>query len=331
MVSLLACAATDGAVHESVGHETGFVDTPPAVFHGDLMFDDSAIATDLSIFCEEYGSIDGSVWVGDTAWPDLAGLECLTEVGGDFHIERNQNMTSLAGLNQLRAVGGLLVIKENQALNLESSLDALEQAGGIYLAELPTTSHLGGWPALTMVSGNIELLDLPVLDGLVGITHVGGDVVVRRSSAKTFESLNSVVSAGSITFMDNAVLEQLDGLSSLTDVDGGVNLFDTSLAAFGGLGKLERVGSLNLSFSESAGVDGFAAVRDVRGDLDLVYNAQLVQLGGLSGVEHILGTLRIFGNDKLPSEEISTLVAAIGEANIEGGVETTESCVAPCF
>lgn len=326
---LLLAGCVVGTIDGATGTESGDVRSP-AAFVGHWMLDGESTAADLAEFCTTYDRIDGSLSLGETDFTSLDGLECLTSVTGTVRIERNPGLLSIGALEGLTEISDYLVIEDNESLDLTETPAALASVGGLYLSRLPATETLGAWASLTTVEQNVELLDLPVLDGLDGITAVGGDIAIRRSTATTFSALSSVQTAGSLAFADNVALSKLAGLTSLAAVSGIVSLSDPKLEDLSGLNTLSDVGRLHLLYVATENLDAFSSLRRVGGDLELIYNPALRDLQGLGGVERIEGALRVVGNSSLNPSEVTTLVEAIGAENILGGVVTDGSCVAPC-
>ena len=118
---LAACApeGTDPAVDEA--DACAAVTT---VCEGDYTLDGTAGFVNVSDCAEITGDV-----VIQTPGEDLAGLECLTIIGGTLTIQHSDSLRTLTGLSGLAAVGEAIDIIDNDALVDTGSFPALTTIG----------------------------------------------------------------------------------------------------------------------------------------------------------------------------------------------------------
>lgn len=186
----------------------------------------------------------------------LAGLDSLTNIGGDLRIEYNSNLENLEGLQNLNAVGQSLIIKSNDSLKNLHGLSGLNSVG-VYL--------------------EVTFNDvLEVLDGLNQLTSVGSGITIQfNSSLKTFDAMANLTTIGDdLRFSSNKQLQRIDGLESLTELTGELTVFSNdSLASIAGFENLAYIEDLNISNNEALrNLDEIAGIINIDGDLTLKGN-----------------------------------------------------------
>jgi hypothetical protein len=189
----------------------------------------------------------------------------------------------------------------------------------------PDCTHLAG-----NVSINGHLIDN--LDGLAGITSIGGDLVIgSRFSAINFycdlNGLNNLVTiGGNLEILNNGSLNRLTGLERLSVVKGNL-VIENNIALHNllALGNLSQVGGdilisrnpllqdlkglegltevngdmlINLN-PELQSLEGLVNINRIDGDLDILFNETLARLTGLESLAFIGDTLKISGNPAL--------------------------------
>ena len=143
----------------------------------------------------------------------------------------------------------------------------------------------------------VEESNLVSLEGLNGLTHIGGGLsILRNESLTSLEGLNNLIRIeGGLSIRGNESLMSLEGLNNLTHV--GVTLLinnNDALTSLEGLNNLTRVGN----------------------SLSIYSNPSLTSLEGLNNLTHVEGNnLRITGNPVLPTRSAQ----AFADRLITGG------------
>jgi len=158
---------------------------------------------------------------------------------------------------------------------------------------------------------------VPSLAGLEGLTTIGGDLVIRRTSVLAdvlgLQGLRQV--GGRLDISSNAALASLDGLQGISDVDalvvfddhaltdisglcslghvgGGVTLFGTALRSLSGLDALAQIdGSLTIGFNNLESMTGLGGLTRVEGTVAFLESG-LTSLAGLEHLSHA-GTITV--------------------------------------
>ena len=138
--------------------------------------------------------------------------------------------------------------------------------------------------------------DIWNLDGLAGLTAVGGYLIIRNNDA----------------------LASLAGLGGLTSVGGGLTIgYNDALTDLTGLGGLTSLGGhLFIDYNEAlTDLTGLGGVTSVGGPLFIEYNDTLTDLSGLGGIASVGGALIISTN------------AALTDLTGLGGITSVEALV----
>lgn len=149
--------------------------------------------------------------------------------------------------------------------------------------------------AYQQVTGTVYILgnDIQNLDGLAGLTQIGGGLFVAN----------------------NPMLTNVDGLADLSQIDGALSITNNaSLLNLDGLSALEMVGG-NVEISNNVSllnVDGLASLKQVTGKLDISWNAQLAELNGFPMLTSVGEKLLISNNAALLSIDGFTNLQTIG-------------------
>ncbi len=184
-VDLYADRSISAEVLERVGGDVDFmdlVDPDPLSFPALTV-----VAGDLSV-----GEFN---WHNDNDLKDLTGLSALTTVGGSLLISGNNLLESLAGLEQLASVGGDLILRYNHNLADISALSKLTEIPG----ELMVGKKVGPTIYSFTVRGESDVISL---DGLQGITSVGGDVTLADMELSDLAGLRNLEEIGGDLWME---------------------------------------------------------------------------------------------------------------------------------
>ena len=163
--------------------------------------------------------------------PDLNGLSGLSTLGRNLTIKFNDNLNQIDALRNVRAVPGDLELNYNPSLEHLNGLISLTRVGGKFwlvsnyrlgdIAGLRNLSSVGldkSWDPSDYYSGlhiayNADLLT--DLEGLTGLTQVGGNLVIRSNWA--LRNLDGLVSLASISndlyIINNSTLSDCNGLA----------------------------------------------------------------------------------------------------------------------
>ncbi len=121
---------------------------PTQVFDGDVTITDAASV----LAAAAYTRITGDLTVDSgSALLDLTGLECLTEVGGNFHASFVAGMTSLEGLQNLTRIGGQIGIYDNSVLASFDGLRGLQRVVDLSSVDLSFNGYVPCQEAVDLV------------------------------------------------------------------------------------------------------------------------------------------------------------------------------------
>jgi len=169
-----------------------------------------------------------------------------------------------------------------------------------------------------IISGNlrIEGPNITDLDGLSGLTSIGGDMLIFSNYALTnIDGLSNLTTiGGKLNIWHNLELTNIDGLSGLSLVGGDLEIENNNeLENLDGLSSLTSVGYLmvindNASLSNIDGLSSLTSVdRVMISDNDVLEN-----LDGLSSLTSLSSTLRIARNSSLTSVDGLSALTTIG-------------------
>ena len=252
---------------------------------------------DVDNFQSTYGgggicdSVTGNLRVGDGQNDndiiDLNGLANLTSVGASLFLNSNTVLTNVDGLINLSSIGGALNIVGNRLL-----------------------SNLNGLSGITDIPVNLSILNngdgLTHIDGLAGITNVGGDIFINNNTALTnVDGLASVANVGiTLSISNNDAMVNINGLGNLTSVGGNFTITGNDrLSNINGFSALQSVGaSVTLSSNPLLAIcrglivllndvddgpvgpgPGSAGIPDVGGNVTIASN-----LPGCNSIEDVL-------------------------------------------
>lgn len=153
--------------------------------------------------------------------------------------------------------------------------------GTVFTGALMTLSTTAAWaqvcPSLTLttqaqvdsiscnsVTGSVTIdgADIANVDGLGGITSVGGELAVFNNAVLTnVDGMGGITSVGGdLRITDNAVLTNVDGMGGVTSVGGSLRIADNAaLTNVDGVGGITLV-EVNLSITDNAALDSFCGL-----------------------------------------------------------------------
>ncbi len=173
-------------------------------------------------------TITGNVAVVFTPFTDLAGLECLTEVGGYLYLGDNRSLTDIGALSNLTTVNGALALAFDHSLTSLQGLQGVTSVGGMIIADLPLTD-LAGLDNLASVDGDLILThntELLNVDALSSLASVGG--TLRLESSHDLQDLYGLASltsiGGDLEVVSCYSLADLDGLENLATLGGDLDM-----------------------------------------------------------------------------------------------------------
>jgi hypothetical protein len=194
-------------------------------------------------------------------------------------------------------------------LTLTTGLPAFAQtcgAGGITLSTQADIDNFAiNYPGCTQTLGYvlIEGADITNLNGLSGLTAVGGALIIRTNPALTsLSGLSALTSVGAyLEIRDNDALTNLSGLSALTSV-GAISITkNDALTNLSGLSALTSVGTDVYIIDNVAltNLSGLSALTTVGNSLYIVRNPVLTMLSSLSALSTVGNSLYISNNTAL--------------------------------
>jgi hypothetical protein len=156
------------------------------------------------------------------------------------------------------------------------------------------------------VTGNLTIqgANITNLDGLGGITSVGGYLFIKDNAALTnLDGLGSITSVGeSLSIYNNAALTNVGGLGGITSVGESLSIYNNdALTNLDGLGSITSVVESLAIYANAAltNLDGLGGITSVEGNLNIRDNAVLTNLDGLGGITSVGGDLLILTNTSL--------------------------------
>ncbi len=217
------------------------------------------------------------------------------------------------GLNYSRSNEHLIIVGEPQGCAPE---------GIVLSTQAEVDSFQYNYPVCSQIAGNFSISgnDITNLNGLNGITQIGGSLRVENNATLTsLIGLNDLTAiGGSFYIAGNSLLEDFSGLNNLTTIERHFWV-DTNqlLTDFSGLENLVSVGRNfhilnNNTLTSLAGLKNFESFSR---DLQITGNASLTSLTGLEGITSIGGNLTITDNSLLSNCEVEVICAYLSIPN----------------
>ena len=231
--------------------EDFFAVKPYTSITGDVTFDPTTGFSDLGPF-SDITLIGGTLTFINFTPSDpidpLDAFSSLTEVGGltigtpgngndfeDFLFPEYEGLSS----DVLTTINGDLIV-QNNATFMDLSMSALQSISGSFVVTgSPLFESFGFSPSLTSIGQDLQIVGSSIgdLDGLLGITSVGGDIILNGNSDLTsLTGLENLATAASLSIIDNdnasfTDLSELGSLTTLTNsltITGNASLSDCS-------------------------------------------------------------------------------------------------------
>ncbi|MEQ1501504.1 MAG: hypothetical protein ABMB14_04695 [Myxococcota bacterium] len=202
-----------------------------------------AVAVDLG----PIRTVGGDVRVASLPSLDaFDGLRVTTAIGGSLTFDDLPLLGSLSTGYALTEVGGGLILRGMPGLAAIDGFDVLASVGGdVVLAGFGVQS-LELFPALTAITGAVELTDHPELREVVHLAAdptVAGLSIERNPKLATVERLGWSSVGGPVVVCDDPALDSVDGLVGVTAITGDLTVCrNRTLADVHGLGQLDSVG-----------------------------------------------------------------------------------------
>lgn len=214
----------------------------------------------------------------------LKGFRSLKEVF-DFVISGNDSLTIIEGFNNLKTVGRFFYINDNESLVDIDAFGKLEVIGDVEGSfgdfSISVNDNLTGFPKLTRLTTIGRDFDiygngaLETVDGLDILTTVGGSFRLEENSA-----LASLPDFGELTTVgrdfiisDNEAMETIDGFDNLETVGFGVPNPDRTFL-------IDSNGALTI-------ISGFNELEKVNGDFSIEDNALLEFIDGFDSLTDV--------------------------------------------
>jgi len=257
---------------------------------------------------------------------NLDGLSCLTSIGSELTIRRNDMLTDISDFSNLTSVGGDVVIRFHEILTDISGFSNLTTIGGDLdiggvnnaLIDISGFSNLTSVENLS-ISGNAALTDITNFPSL---TNIGVSLVISFNAALTeIIGFSNITSIGAVTISDNATLTGITGFSNLTNIGLFTITDNSALTDLTGFSNLTSIGGGGMRIIDNGALTnltGFSNLTSVGFVLSVIRNATLTDITGLSNVSSVGGALAIFENPLL--SDCCALCALISEDEMDDSV-----------
>ena len=297
-----------------------------------------------------YTSINGSLYISNSIFTDLSGLECLNSVGG-LNIENNPNLTSLNGLSNLMHISTLYVWDNASLVNFDGlgNIQAdMYNDIEIYIYDNDTLENLDGFDCHGCYVLNLVIENNKSLTDITSLNSIGEFVAyIGITNNDSLLSLNGL-GAGyldHISIDDNDSLINLEGLERLKYVDFGVSVSNNaSLISLKGLDNYWGDGDFNISDNASlVSLDGLENLLFTE-SFSILNNSSLCEDDAESFKNeiamrgYIFGDISIYGNkdcsiiDNCPNDPDKTEpgVCGCGIPDTDSDLDGIPNCIDNC-
>ena len=248
---------------------------------GDILID----SPDDMQYYENCTEIDGNLTID---CPDLFDFTFayLTTIQGNLTVQNSNSLFTINGFDVLAYVGGSVDINNNPGMIYIEGLASLAHVNGdLIIADNSNLANLGGLDSLSTIAGSLR--------------------IERNMSLKNIDALSSVLSiGGDLNLSDNDILQTVAGLSSLSSI--GVDAGGGSVIIYG-----------NKVLKH---LDILTNITQIRGDISISNNLELISTYGLRYLTHVAGNFAITNNPTLSRCDIDLLVGLIEAADGIDGV-----------
>src|SRR5690606_32344678 len=245
-----------------------------------------------------------SEWAGPFSFTTL--YECPS---GDFTFNSQQQIDEF-GIRYAHCTNitlNSLTVNGYDITNLDGLSNLRSIVENAFIKYNNSLSDIDGLNGLTSVGGDFQLQgnsQLTHLAALSSLTHIGRNLVIYSNTIlNNIQGLNNLTSiGGSLNIQSNYQLPNLDGFNSLTTIHGDLLiLYNGALTNITGLNNLTEIGG-ELSIQSNAqltDLDGFSDLTLINGDLLIYDNNALTNITGLNNLTEIGGKLYIQYNSQL--------------------------------
>lgn len=252
-----------------------------------------------------------SLWIEETALPNLVGLEALVDIPGQLITRNNPALASFEGLNHLRSVGADFDSWDNVALASVEALSELTDVGGRLLFRRSQLPSLSGLENLETVGDTLVLVSDDALSSIAALSKLSSVYGIDISSVSQLGSLSGLAGLSSIGHLSlqDMQLSSLSGLDGLNSVD---EIYLSGLPELNDLSALSDVTLLrSLTISET-GLENLVGLEGLQQaeSLSLMDNASLNTLAQLGSLTQ-LALLSVTGNAMLPQCEADELASRL--------------------
>ena len=287
----------------------------------DFEADPALVALDVSSLRDVRGAL---------ALVDLAELSTLTwpsleEVGGSLEVIDCDALETLESPPALGAIGADLRIRSNAGLLSVDGFDGISRLGTLSIAENRSLERVTDFSVLQRIDVQLTLAEnetlrtlpqLPMLQSLGDRMEIVANPALERIEG--FEGLETTLAT--LIISDNPLLTEVDGLRSLR-ASGELSLLRLSaLEHIDGLARLTVARSVSVEGTGLTDLRGLAGLEVVEGDLEVLFNAALVDITDLGGVQAIGRDLLVGENPVLPEHAIWDLLEVLGEDTVGGTI-----------
>ena len=259
----------------------------------------------------------------------------LTYVTQSVYFAHLSSLTSLSGFSSLSSTSGSVYLEDAPLCTSLSAFPALETIGNdLILHDLPSLTSVTAFPLLTSVANNLILTDLPnlpVLPPLHALSRVGSHLTIDSgvfSSLSMLDGLDGLTSVGGRFQLSGGSILHLDALSSLSSVGTLELVHMGSLTSASGLLSLVNVTTGGLIVSSAPALDALylPSLTWVAGDLDLSGATALTSLD-LCSLRSITGGDAILASPSLSCLHTTAMFALVSIP--DGAVANTPCAPSP--
>ena len=245
-----------------------------------------------------YSHINGDLLIGndnyeDTDIHDLSGLQLLTYISGNLHIENNENLLQLNGLESLGSVGSLIVARNFNLENLQALNNISGHVDTLSISLLQALTSLEGLENISSCS----LLLIQASQQLESLSGLEGLTSVERLLLFNMNGLTSLSNLSSILITDSVEIQLAENLNSIE----GLNLANQMSKIILNMESLESLEPLNnitvledLIISSSVYLTSLTGLNNLQTVTDSMWINSLNSLESLDGLENLTTIDRLF-------------------------------------
>ena len=161
------------------------------------------------------------------------------------------------------------------------------------------------------------------LTKLEGVSTIVGHLVIDKTDVTNLDDFSCIVEVGGdVHIFGNQNLTELSGMDNLWAVGGNVIVAENhAITDFNGLNGLMFVGTPAANTSVvvrnmdgMSELNGFAALREIEGDLYIQFNELLAHMDGMQKLRHVFGIFAVTHNPKLCITSINTVGEGLRES-----------------